>query len=74
MSNDVNVDVTLKIQEEVFSSSAKSPDSNETSLGSSIQEAAPSAEKKYWGSFSAILHIEKCPYSFFRWRESFQCP
>ena len=41
------------------------PDSKEIKLGSSNQEASPSAGKKK-GSFNNMSHMEICPYSYFR--------
>ena len=42
-------------------------DSMETELGSSNQEASPSAGKKTGVVFVSCLCMEVCPYSHFRW-------
>ena len=47
--------VTLRIQERVFSGCAVPPDSKETELGSSNQEASPSAVKNTKVVFSAMF-------------------
>ena len=39
----------------MFSGCTVPPDSKDTKLGSSDQEASPSASKKYRGSFSAMF-------------------
>ena len=39
----------------MFSGCTVLPDSKETKLGSSNQEASQSAGKKYWGSFSGMF-------------------
>ena len=65
--------VTLRIQEYVFSGSIKPPDSKETKTGSSNQETSPSASK----NTRVVLvpsHAWKCPYSYFWWCEYLQGP
>ena len=52
--------LTLRIQKWVFSGCTVLPDSNETELRSSDQEASPSAGKN-------IVCMEVCPYSYFQW-------
>ena len=52
------------------------PDSKETELESSDQEASPSAGKNtgtYWYN-SAMSSMEVCPYSYFWWCEYFRGP
>ena len=43
------------------------PDSKETELGSSDQEASPSAGKNTGVVLVPCLHMEVHPYSYFQW-------
>ena len=43
----------------VFSGCTMPPDSKDTKLGSIY------IRYKYWGSFSAMLHLKVCPYKYF---------
>ena len=63
----------LRIQEWVFSGCTVWPYSKETELGRSDLEASPSAGKD-WDSLSAMLRMEVCPYSYFRWCRYFRGP
>ena len=49
------------------------PDSKDTKLGSSNQEASPSAGKNS-GIVLVPWHAWKCVPTTFRWCEYFQCP
>ena len=59
--------VTLRIQEQVFSSCTVPPDSKETELGSSDQEASASAGKNTGVVLVPCSRMEVHPYSYFRW-------
>ena len=59
--------VTLRIQEKVFSGRTVLPDSKETELEGSDQEASPSASKKTKVVSVPCLHMEVCSYSYFWW-------
>ena len=48
-------------------SEAVPPDSKETELGSSNQEASPSAGKNTGIVLVPCSHMEVCPYSYFQW-------
>ena len=56
--------VTLKIQEQVFSGCAVPPDSEETELGSSNQEACPSAAKNMG---VAMFTFGSASLQYFQW-------
>ena len=60
--------VTLKIQDEVF------PDSKETELGSSSQEASPSAGKNTGVVLVTCSCMEVCPHSYFQWVDISEVP
>ena len=51
----------------VFSDFTVLPDSKETELISSDQEASQSADKKTRVVFVAYLHMEVHPYSYLQW-------
>ena len=59
--------VTLRIQEQVFSASTVPPDNKQIELGSSGQEASPSAGKNTGVVLVPCSHIEVRPYSYFWW-------
>ena len=59
--------VTLRIQEQVFSGCTVPSDSKETELGSSDQEASPSAGKNIGVVLVPFSRMEVRPYSYFRW-------
>ena len=58
---------TLRMQELVFSGGFVPPDSEETELGSSNQEAFSSAGKNSRVVLVPCLHMEVRPYSYFWW-------
>ena len=51
----------------MFSGCTVPPDSKETKLGSSNQEASPSAGKNTGVVLVPCLRMEVHPYSYFRW-------
>ena len=53
--------------DEVFSGCTVPPDSKETELGSSDQEASPSADKNAGVVLVPCSLMEVCPYSYLRW-------
>ena len=55
----------------MFSGCTVLPDSKETELGNSDQEASSSAGNNN-SSFSAMLYMHVCPYSYFQWCGYFQ--
>ena len=57
----------LKIQEYAFSGSTVPPDIKETELGSSDQEASPSAGKNTGVVLVPCSRMEVRPYSYFQW-------
>ena len=57
----------LKIQELVLSGYIVPPDSKETELGGSDQEASPSAGKNTEVFLVPCSLMEVRPYSYFRW-------
>ena len=57
----------------MFSGCTVQPYSKETELGRSDLEASLSAGKD-WDSLSAMLCMEVCPYSYFRWCRYFRGP
>ena len=57
----------------MFSGCTVLPDSNDTEFGINDQESSPSAGKNN-SSFSAMSHMEVCPYSYFQWCGYFQGP
>ena len=57
--------VTLRIQEQVFSGCVVPPDSKETKLGISDQEASPSAGKNTMIVLVPCSGMEVNPYSYF---------
>ena len=57
----------------MFSGCTVQPYSKETELGRSDLEASLSACKD-WHSLSAMLCMEVCPYSYFRWCRYFRGP
>ena len=59
--------VTLRIQEWVFSGCTVPPGSKETELGSSDQEASPSAVKNTGVVLVPCSHKKVHPYSYFQW-------
>ena len=59
--------VTLRIREQVFSGCTVPSDSKETEVGSSDQEASPSAGKNTGVVLVPCSRMEVRPYSFFRW-------
>ena len=59
--------VTLSIQEQMFSGCTVLPDSKDTILGSSNQEASPPAGKKTGVVLVPCLRMEVCPYIYFQW-------
>ena len=59
--------VTLRILEWVFSSCTVPPDSKETKIGSSDQEASPSAVKNTGVVLVSCSHMEVHPHSYFQW-------
>ena len=59
--------VTLRMSEKVFSDCTVLPDSKETKLGSSNQEASPSAGKNTGVVLVPCSRMEVRPYSYFRW-------
>ena len=59
--------VTLRIQEKVFSGCTVVPDSKETKLGISNQEASPTADKNTGVVLVPCLHMEVPPYCYFWW-------
>ena len=61
----------LKIQELVLSGYIVPPDSKETELGGSDQEASPSACEHTGVVLVPCSCIEVCPYSYFWWCEFF---
>ena len=56
--------VLLKIQEQTFSGYNVPPDSKETQLRSSNQEASPSASQNTRSFKKAMWHMKVCPYSY----------
>ena len=50
------------------------PDSKDTELESSNQEASPSAGKNTWVLLVSCWHMEVCPYSFLQWCGYFSGP
>ena len=50
------------------------PDSKKTELGSSDQQASPSAEQVKITGFSVMSSMEVCLYSYFWWCGYFQGP
>ena len=58
----------------MFSGCTVLPDSKETELGSSNQEASPSAGKNTGYGLVPCLRMEICPYSYFQWCEYFWGP
>ena len=58
--------VTLRIQEKLFSGCTVAPDSKETKLGISDQEASSPAGKNARVVLVPCLHMEVCSYSYFR--------
>ena len=58
----------------MFSGCTVPPDSKETELGSSDQEASPSAGKNTGVVLVPCLHMEVHPYSYFQWCGYFQSP
>ena len=59
--------VTLRKQEQVFYGCTVPPVSKETKLGSSDQEASPSAGKNTGVVLVPCSRMEVRPYSYFRW-------
>ena len=59
--------ITLRILEYLFSGCTVPPDSKETKVGSSDQEASPSADKNTGVVLVPCLHMEVFPDSYFRW-------
>ena len=59
--------VTLRMSEKVFSDCTVLPDSKETKLGSSNQEASPSAGKNTGVVLVPCSRMEVRPYSYFWW-------
>ena len=57
--------LTCCLEDKVFSGCAVPPDSKETELGSSNQEASPSAVKNTGVVLVPCLHIEVLPNSYF---------
>ena len=51
----------------MFSGCTVSPDSKETELRSSDQEASPSAGRNTGIVLVPCLHMEVCPHSYFWW-------
>ena len=64
----------LKIQELVLSGYIVPPDSKETELGGSDQEASPSAGKNTRVILVPRSYMEVRPYSYFRWCGYFEVP
>ena len=58
----------------MFSVCTVPPDSKETKLGSSVQEASPSAGKNTRIILVPCSHMEVCPYSYFWWHGYVQGP
>ena len=59
--------ITLRIRELVFSGCTVPPDSKDTELGSSDQEASPSAGKNTRVVLVPCSRMEVHPYSYFWW-------
>ena len=66
--------VTLRIQEEVFSGCTVLPDSKETELGGSDQEASPASGKNTGVVLVPCSCMEVRPCSYFQWCEYFRGP
>ena len=58
----------------MFSGYTVPPDSKESKLGSSDQDASPSTGKSTEVVLVSCLHMEVHPYSYFRWCGYFRGP
>ena len=60
-------DLNCHLEDTVFSGCTVPPDSKETKLGSSDQEASPSAGKNTGVVLVPYSRMEVRPYSYFQW-------